>query len=547
MTARGQRACAMISAPESAGVEAGAAVLARGGNAVDAALVCAFVQGVVNPHDAGLGGFAVLTMQPAATAGKVAPPPPLVLDAPALAGSRTSADMWAAQVTGDLRDGWGHVVDGDPNKSGYTSICTPGGLRGLAAMLERWGTIPLRDAVEPAAALSENGFVIDERVASYWNVPSPYPGMADMLDLVAANPEASRLYLRGGRPPRAGDVIRNPDLAATLRRVGAAGADEFYRGELARRIAADLAARGSFVTEADLADVRASDRTPAEGSYRGYRIATAPAPHCGPSLLEILNIVEGWDLPALGHNSAAYILRVGMAMKAAFVDRGEFLGDPAFGDIPDAWVASKERAAWWRDRIEAGELLPAVPAASEGPGTTHVSVVDGDGTCVSLTHSLGGSSGVITPGLGFMYNNSMFGFDPRPGRPNSIASRKGRLTGVTPTIVYRGDDPILVIGAPGATRIVTAIAQVILNHLEFEMSLPEAVLAPRFHAQGDMIAAQIRIPESVCAEVRRQHPVTRTAGAHGGFAFVHAIGIDPATGRLTGGADAGSDGMALAV
>jgi gamma-glutamyltranspeptidase/glutathione hydrolase len=274
---------------------------------------------------------------------------------------------------------------------------------------------------------------------------------------------------------------------------------------------------------------------------------TAPAPHCGPSLLEILNIVEGWDLPALGHNSAAYILRVGMAMKAAFADRAELLGDPDAADIPVAQLTSKERAAWWRDRIHAGERLAAAPVTPEGPGTTHVSVVDRDGACVSLTHSLGGSSGVITPGLGFMYNNSMFGFDPRPGRPNSIAPRKGRLTGMTPTIVYRGDDPILVIGAPGATRIVTAIAQVILNHLDFGMALPEAVLAPRFHAQGDTIAAQIRIPESVCAEVRRQHPITRAPGAHGGFAAVHAIGIDPATGRLTGAADAGSDGMSLAV
>ncbi|MBM4408137.1 MAG: hypothetical protein FJ038_05970 [Chloroflexi bacterium] len=195
--------------------------------------------------------------------------------------------------------------------------------------------------------------------------------------------------------------------------------------------------------------------------------------------------------------------------------------------------------------IERAEL--ARGTAAEASGTTHVSVVDAAGTCVSLTHSLGGSSGVVSPGLGFMYNNSMFGFDPRPGHPNSIAPGKGRITGMTPTIVYRGDDPILVIGAPGATRIVTAIAQVIVNHLDFGMSLPEAVLAPRFHAQGDAMAARARIPGSVLAEVRRQVPVTRAAGAHGGFAFVHAIGIDPSSRRLTGADDAGSDGMAIGV
>jgi gamma-glutamyltranspeptidase/glutathione hydrolase len=533
---------AMISAPEAAAVEAGAAVLARGGNAVDAAVTCAFVQGAVNPHDSGLGGFALLTMQPGGGAGA-----PIVLDAPALAGGRTTADMWAARVTGDLRDGWGFVVEGDPNKSGYSSICTPGGLRGLATMLERWGTIGLAEAVEPAARMADDGFVIDERVAGYWAVPSPYPGMADMLDIVRANPEASRLYLRDGQPPRAGDLIRNPDLARVLRRIGEGGADEFYIGEIGRRVAEDLAAGGGFVTADDLAGARVTDRTPAETTYHGYRIVTAPAPHCGPPLLELLNMLEGWDLPAMGHNSAAYLLRVGAAMQAMFADRSAFLGDPAFVDVPQDLILSKERAAWWRDRIEAGAPIHARPVPAEAPGTTHVSVVDAAGTCVSLTHSLGGSSGVISPGLGFMYNNSMFGFDPRPGHPNSIAPGKGRITGMTPTIVYRGDDPILVIGAPGATRIVTAIAQVIVNHVDFGMSLPEAVLAPRFHAQGDAFATQVRILQRVVDEVRRHHPVTRSPGAHGGFAFVHAIGIDPVTRRLTGAADAGSDGMAIGI
>lgn len=531
----------MISAPEAVAAEAGADVLARGGNAIDAAVTCAFVQGVVNPHDAGLGGFALLTMQRPGGGG------PTVMDAPALAGARMSPSMWADRYAGPGPDGWGFAVAGEPNKSGYTSICTPGALRGLATMLDRWGTISLADAVEPAAQIAEAGFVVDERVASYWQSPSPYPGMADMVEIVAANPEAARLYLKAnGQPHMAGDIIRNPDYAATLRRIGRAGPDEFYRGDLALRIASDLAAGGSFVTAADLAAYAVRDPEPAIGTYRGYTVATAPAPHCGPTLLEILNIVEGWDLPSLGHNSAAYILRMAMAMKAAFADRARHLGDPGFGDVPVAWMVSKERAAAWRRRIEAGRVVDAAAAADEAPGTTHVSVVARDGTCVSLTHSLGGSSGVVSPGLGFMYNNSMFGFDPLPGRPNSIAPGKGRITGMTPTIVYRDDDPVLVIGAPGSTRIVTAIAQVIVNHLDFGMSLPEAVLAPRFHGQGDVIATQIRIPEAVCAQVRRHHPIERTPAAHGGFAYVHAIALDPATKRLVGAADAGSDGMAIA-
>ena len=164
-----------------------------------------------------------------------------------------------------------------------------------------------------------------------------------------------------------------------------------------------------------------------------------------------------------------------------------------------------------------------------------------------MTHSLGGSSGVITPGLGFMYNNSMINFNPLPGHPNSIAPGKGRTTGMTPTIVYRDGRPVLVIGAPGATKIITSVAQVIVNILDFGMSPQEAILAPRFHSQGGPILCQLRIPESVCAEVRRHHPVTRLPMGHGGLALVHAIAIDPASGRLSGGADTGSAGMAIEV
>ena len=166
---------------------------------------------------------------------------------------------------------------------------------------------------------------------------------------------------------------------------------------------------------------------------------------------------------------------------------------------------------------------------------------------MALTHSLGGSSGVVSPGLGFLYNNSMINFHPLPGYPNSIAPGKGRITGMTPTIVYRGDRPVLVIGAPGATRIATAIAQVIINHLDFGMDIQAAVLAPRFDSQGGPIAFQSRIPGAVVAEVGRHHTVQRTAIGHGGFALVHAIAIDPVTGLLSGAADTGAAGMAIGV
>jgi gamma-glutamyltranspeptidase/glutathione hydrolase len=249
----------------------------------------------------------------------------------------------------------------------------------------------------------------------------------------------------------------------------------------------------------------------------------------------------------LGHNSAKYILRVSLAMKAAFADRNRFLGDPDFEPDRVHWMLSPERITELRVLVDSGKPINVERGPRESKDTTQVTVTDRAGNWVSLTHSLGSSSGVITPGLGFMFNNSMINFDPVPGGPNSIAPRKGRTTGMTPTIVSYGGRPVLALGAPGATRIITAVLQVILNYIDFGMSVSDAVLAPRFDCQGDTIKCQARIPELVCAEVRKQHPIERANKSHGGFALVHAIACNPRSGQLTGGADTGGEGMALLV
>jgi gamma-glutamyltranspeptidase/glutathione hydrolase len=286
---------------------------------------------------------------------------------------------------------------------------------------------------------------------------------------------------------------------------------------------------------------------PVRGTYRDYTVVSSPAPHGGPTLLAMLNILEGYDLASLGHNSPDYIYLVAMAMKAAFADRNPYLGDPLHVDVPVERMISKERAAFWRGQIDAGKPIVVDFAPAGSRDTTHVTVVDRQGNCVALTHSLGSSSGVITPGLGFMYNDSMINFHPFAGHPNSIAPRKGRTTGMTPTIVYKGEKPVLVLGAPGATRIITSVLQVILNVLDLGMNVSEAVWAPRFDCQGERIRCQARIPEYICAQVRKRHACERMAVSHGGLGLVHAIGIDPVTGKRTGGADTGSGGMALEV
>jgi gamma-glutamyltranspeptidase / glutathione hydrolase len=533
---------AMISGPQPAAVEAGARVLMRGGNAYDAAITCAFVQGIVDPQMCGIGGYAMLTAWDAARG-------VLGYDGQCTAGSRAREDMWADRVIGLSPDGWGYFLQGQVNDAGYTSICTPGWVKLIGEVAAQHATLPWAELIAPAIEMAERGFWVGEKLAKDWRTPATYPQGLGLADYVQRNAEASRIYLKPeGVLPDVGDIVRNPDYARTLRRLADAGPDDFYRGALAREISADLDARGSFVTADDLARYAIEHKPPTMGSYRGHAVHAGAAPHGGPTVIAILNILEGWDLRAMRHNSADYIYKVGMAMKAAFADRNAHMADPRFNAVPIDWMISKQRAAEWRAHIDAGLPVSASSVPTGQPNTTHVTVVDHNGTCVSLTHSLGSSSGVVTPGLGFMYNNSMVNFEPLPGRANSIAPGKGRTTGMAPTVVLGPNGrPRLVLGAPGASRIIAGVLQVIVNVLDFGMSAGEAVLAPRFDCQVGPIRCQRRIPGYILDQVRTRHPIDHLPMSHGGIGRVHAIAIDPISGALSGGADTGADGMALEV
>ena len=531
-----------IVAPQPIAVEEGAKTLMAGGNAFDAAVTCAFVQGVIDPHSCGMGGYALVNLHLANQADGVG------LDAPALAGSKTTPDMWENKLLRPNPDGWGYFLEGKLNDAGYTSICTPGWVKGMAAILQRYGTISWADAIAPAIRVAEEGYVVSEYQATRWQRKAAYPEASSLLDYITTNPEASRIYLKAnGEPYGMGETLRNPDFGKSLRHLAQHGPEDFYQGQMAARMATDWEANGANVTDQDLADYTLREEMNVSGSYRGYTLTSAAAPHGGPTLIAMLNILEGYDLAAMGHNTPEYIYTVGMAMKAAFADRNPYMADPEFSEVPTAWMMSKERANAWRTRISRGEPIEVSFTPTGQPSTTHVSVVDSQGNCVALTHSLGSSSGVITPGMGFMYNNSMINFHPVSGHRNSIGPKKGRTTGMAPTIVYKDSKPVLVLGAPGATRIITSILQVMLNILDFGMTAMEATHAPRIDCQVGAIRAHSRIPEYICAEVRQRHPIVRIPQSHGGFGLVHAITIDPATGALAGGADSGADGMPLIV
>ena len=327
----------MIVAPEPLAVEAGARVLMAGGNAMDAAVTCAFVEGVVNPMNCGIGGYVLATLHLADAAapelaerpfrgGSTGSPPAggntIALDAPALAGSLTTPGMWEAASLGPNPEGWGFLVRDRLNYMGYSSICTPGAVAGLAMLLSRYGTTSWADAIAPAVRIARDGFMVGQTLAASWRYRARDLRLCNTLDCLEANPEARRIYLREGREPlEPADLLRNPDLAAALERLAAAGPADFYTGALAAEISRDLAANGSFVTAGDLAAYAVRDITPLVGTYRGWEIRTAPPPHGGPTLLAALNILEGLDLASMGHNSPEYIYQAAMALKAAFADR----------------------------------------------------------------------------------------------------------------------------------------------------------------------------------------------------------------------------------
>jgi gamma-glutamyltranspeptidase / glutathione hydrolase len=342
--------------------------------------------------------------------------------------------------------------------------------------------------------------------------------------------------------------LKNPDMAATLERVAQHGVDDFYSGSIARRIAEDMRAHGGLISLEDLAKAVPETNEPLWGTYRGLKISTNRPPGGGVMVLEMLNILEQFDLKAMGHNSPDYIATVAEAMKIATVDKDAKVGDPRFVDVPLAELISKDYAAPLAARIKRGEKthVPRLRSgAKESADTTHVCAVDENGVCATMTHTLGTPSGVVTEGLGFMYNGAMAVFDPRPGRAGSLAPGKSRFSSMAPSILFKDGKPFLVLGAPGGTYIAMGILQAILNVVEFGMNALEAVSAPRFNATSDTIDITNRILRSTEAELKSRGYSVRRWPLTFHFAGVHAIRI--VDGKLDGGADPGRDGMAMAV
>ena len=525
----------MVVAAQPEAVEAGVAVLRAGGNAVDAAIACGLVAGVVDPQMCGIAGFGNLQVYlPAEGIHEC-------IDFHAKSPLGTRADQWADIIIGETRDGFGFVLEGSVNDVGYQSIAAPGSLKAYFEAQTTWGVKDWTEVVYPAVEWAEKGFVVRPHVAGWW-AEGATMGRADNVERLRQSTTGRDIYFRpDGSLKRVGDRVANPDLANTLRLIAAEGADVFYTGQLASRIAEDMEAHGGMLNERDLAEYRTTRNKPIQTSYRGLDVTTNHPPGGGVMVIEMLNILENFDLTSMGHNSVEYVRTVTEAMKRATSDKDSFVGDPEHFDVPLDWLISKDHAKEHAGMIRSGQRASVERMAYEPRDTTHVCVVDKDGNAASMTHSLGMPSGVITDGLGFMYNGCMAVFDPRPGNADSLAPGKSRFSSLCPTMVFDEDQLTYVVGAPGGTQIAMGVTQVLLNSIDFDMNMLEAVSAPRVSGTSDAIDVANGVPWSVTDALEAEgYEVIRSPQTHD-FAWVHGIRINGE--GIDGGADPAADGV----
>jgi gamma-glutamyltranspeptidase/glutathione hydrolase len=465
----------MVVSTERRASQIGRAVLRAGGNAVDAAIATGFALAVTHPAagNVGGGGFMVIRFPDGeATA----------IDFREKAPLAAHPEMFLDE-NGEYSSSIHH--------NSHLAVGVPGTVAGFAKAHERYGTLPWERLVEPAVDLAKEGFVLPQNLAR---------SLAAVVERYQQYPATVAAFSKAGEPYAAGETMRQPDLAGTLRRIMHHGRDGFYRGETARLVAAEMRRGRGLITEEDLARYEAKERQPIRGTYRGYDILSMPPPSSGGvALVEMLNILEGYDLRAMDRNSAEYVHYVTEAMRRAYRDRALLLADVDMVDVPVERLTSKAHAADLRETIEESHATISAPSdiaqPYESPETTHYSVVDEDGMAVAVTYTLeaGYGSKIVVSGGGFLLNNEMGDFNPKLGLTtaegligsdaNLARPEQRMLSSMTPTILVRNGDLVAVTGSPGGRTIINSVLHVVLNIVDFGMGIQEAVDAHRFHHQ----------------------------------------------------------------
>ncbi len=465
----------MVVSREAHATDAGVAALKAGGNAVDAAVAVGLALAVTHPSAGNLGGGGFMLI-------RFADGRSTFIDFRERAPGKATRDMYldaAGNVTKD-------------SLAGYRAPGVPGTVRGLEMAQKKYGRAKWSGLVEPAVKLARDGFAVSYGLAS---------SLRNTKNL-SQFPESKRIFQKSGNFYEAGEMLRQPELAATLARIAAQGSTDFYEGETATRFAKEMAAGGGLITLADLKNYKATERKTLEGVYRGYKVITAPPPSSGGvGMLQMMGVLEKSGYEKHGAGSAAAIHWAAEAMRRYYADRAEYLGDPDFVNVPVARLLDPRYIAKLRGSIDPAHATPSDKVragdlkAFESSETTHYSIVDKEGNAVAVTYTLNGGygSGVTLPGLGFLLNNEMDDFSAKPGVPNmfgvlggdanAIQPGKRPLSSMTPTIVLKDGKPFLVVGTPGGSRIITSVMETILNVLDFGMNIQDAVNAPRFHHQ----------------------------------------------------------------
>ncbi len=442
----------MVASAHPLASRIGLDILKAGGNAVDAVVATAFANSVVEPNANGLGGegYVVIYMK-----------------------DRNKATSIDFRSRASLNPG---APDERWPSAGHRSVAVPGTVAGLALALEKYGTMSLEQVLEPVVKLAEEGFVVSETLAGV---------IADNFKRAMPNAYLMSIIAPTGLPLEAGDVYRNPDLAGTLRRIAEEGPDAFYRGEIARAIAADMKANNGLIDENDLARYRAIERKPAQGTYRGYDVVSAPAPVGGFLLIQSLNMLEKFDLRAMGFGSARKLHLFAEVLARAFDDYYDILGDPDYVDVPMKILTSKEYAAAKAASIGPDSMTATyerIRPDSDRWSTTHMSVVDKDGNVVALTQTLSSFFGaaVAVPGTGIILNNEMGNFNGKKGSSAYLPGKRMNTT-IAPTLVMKDGRSFATLGTPGAMRIIPTLTQIVTNLIDFDMGIQEAIEAPRMY------------------------------------------------------------------
>jgi gamma-glutamyltranspeptidase / glutathione hydrolase len=537
----------MVASVHELASRAGLEMMQSGGNAVDAAVATGFALAVVHPQAGNLGGGGFMLI-------RLADGSIHFIDYREKAPAAATANMYL--------DVQGNVIE-NASLVGYRAIGVPGSVAGMAYAQRKFGRLPLERVMGPAIKLARDGF------------PLAWEDAEDLRDKdLAQFTDSRRIFQREGNYYQAGEILRQPELAHTLEQI-ARNPDDFYRGEMARELAAIVRKGGGLISAGDLATYEVKERQPVRGTYRGYEIIGAPPPSSGGvALIEILNMLEGYDLAKLGDHSAEAIHLTAEAFRRAFFDRAEFMGDPDFAKVPVAQLIDKKYGVAWRDSInpesasmskelkrpdifnELQRYAGLSAAIRESQNTTHYSVVDPAGNAVSVTTTMNDSFGSrVTAGkLGFLLNDEMDDFAAKQGvanaygliqgPANAIGPGKRPLSAMTPTIVLKDGKLFLVLGSPGGPRIITTVANILLGVVDYGMDIQTAVNAPRLHHQwlpDEIVLEPGFSPDTVKMLLAMGHKIK----SEGHWSDGECIAIDPKTRERLGASDGRNNGKAV--